>query len=78
MSMPESEFVPFLGDMDGRRGGGNFGESLPPVVEEDDRLISFLKNLGLEKYAEVFQGQDVDYNTLMSLSDDDLKNIGIK
>ena len=69
-----------MGDMDSRRGGGASGaESLPAVPEEEgDRLSVFLQELGLEKYKEVFQRQAVDYNTLLSFSDDDLKNLGIK
>ena len=69
-----------LGDLDSKRGlaGGNGVESLPTVIEENDRLSAFLQELGLEKYEEVFQRQAVDYNTLLSFSDDDLKNLGIK
>lgn len=82
MSLPESEFPPMImGETDPRRGGysgGNASESLPAVPEENDRLSSFLQELGLEKYEEVFQSQAVDYNTLLSFSDEDLKNLGIK
>ena len=86
MSLPESEFPPLLfGDVEPRRGGalpamsgGNGSDSLPMVLEENNRLSSFLQELGLEKYQEVFQRQAVDYNTLLSFSDDDLKNLGIK
>ena len=87
MSLPESELPPMLmGEMDPRRGGGVGGssgssanESLPTVPEEEnDRLSSFLQELGLEKYEEVFQRQAVDFNTLLSCSDNDLKNLGIK
>lgn len=73
-----------MGDMDPRRGtvagssGGNISESLPTVPEENDRLSNFLQELGLEKYEVVFQRQAVDYNTLLSFSDEDLKNLGIK
>ena len=71
-----------MGDSDPRRGLGGAGSSgnepLPPVLEENDRLSSFLLDLGLAKYTEVFERQAVDYNTLLSFSDEDLKNIGIK
>ena len=70
-----------MGEMDPKHrgvGGGNGTESLPTVAEENDRLSAFLQELGLEKYEEVFQRQAVDYNTLLSFSDDDLKNLGIK
>lgn len=81
MSLPESEFPPMLmgGDLDLRRGNGTEG-GLPtvPEAEENDRLSTFLQELGLEKYEEVFQRQAVDYKTLLSFSDDDLKNLGIK
>ena len=79
MSLPESEFPPMLmgGDMDPRRGGNGI-ESLATVPEENDRLSAFLQQLGLEKYEEVFQRQAVDYKTLLSCSDNDLKNLGIK
>ena len=64
--------------MDPRRGGNGI-ESLPTVHEEgNDRLSAFLQELGLGKYEEVFQRQAVDYKTLLSCSDDDLKNLGIK
>ena len=82
MSLPESEFPPMLmGDMDPRRGGvaaATVSESLPAVPEENDQLSNFLQLLGLEKYEELFQRQAVDYNTLLSFSDDDLKKLGIK
>lgn len=87
MSLPESDLPPMLmGEMDPRKGGGGAGgscgssasEILPTVPEENDRLSSFLQELGLEKYEEVFQRQAVDFNTLLSCSDDDLKNLGIK
>ncbi|CAI8024844.1 Ankyrin repeat and SAM domain-containing protein 3 [Geodia barretti] len=78
MSLPESEFPPMLmgGDMDPRRGGNGI-ESLATVPEENDRLSAFLQELGLGKYEEVFQRQAVDYKTLLSCSDNDLKNLGI-
>lgn len=86
MSLPESELPPLLlGETDSKRGGGvsasyggNATESLPTVPEENDQLSSFLQELGLEKYEKVFQRQAVDYNTLLSFSDDDLKHLGIK
>lgn len=81
MSLPESEFPPMLlGDMRAGMMASSVpaNDTLATVPEENDRLSSFLQELGLEKYEELFQCQAVDYNTLLSFSDEDLKNLGIK
>eukprot|EP00794_Sanderia_malayensis_P016909 gene16909-18615_t len=40
-------------------------------------LCELFGRLGLHRYAEVFQEQEVDLNTFMTLSDDDLKELGV-
>ncbi len=40
-------------------------------------LCELFSRLGLVRYAEVFQEQEVDLNTFMTLSDDDLKELGV-
>ena len=44
----------------------------------DEKLVDLLRQLDLEKYIEVFQQQEIDFDSLLSLSDEDLKRIGIK
>eukprot|EP00112_Aurelia_sp_Birch-Aquarium-sp1_P010739 Seg2286.5 transcript_id=Seg2286.5/GoldUCD/mRNA.D3Y31 product="Protein bicaudal C 1-A" pseudo=true protein_id=Seg2286.5/GoldUCD/D3Y31 len=40
-------------------------------------LCDLFSRLGLGKYADVFQDQEVDLNTFMTLTDDDLKELGV-
>ena len=40
-------------------------------------LDAFLRKLGLEKYLEVFEENEVDLETLPALSDDDLTELGL-
>ena len=41
-------------------------------------LRAFLSELGLGKYADIFYQQDVDLPMFLTLSEDDLKEIGIR
>ena len=41
-------------------------------------LGSFLEEIGVEKYVELFEENDIDLRTLLTLTDDDLKEIGLK
>lgn len=41
-------------------------------------LASLLEQLGLSKYLPTFDEQDVDLQVFLSLTDNDLKEIGIK
>lgn len=43
-----------------------------PVISE------FLQDLNLDKYVPIFVEEEVDFDTLLTLNDDDLKEIGIK
>ena len=57
----------------GRQGGKESGlESRP----ED--LGTLLRQLGLSKYLGTFEEQDVDLQVFLSLTDNDLKEVGIK
>lgn len=41
------------------------------------RIFSLLQRVGLEKYHQVFTGEEVDYSTFLSLTDSDLKELGV-
>ena len=43
----------------------------------DDKVEGLLAQLGLEKYAELFQCHEIGYDALLSCTDDDLKRIGM-
>ena len=49
-----------------------------PEVEVDEKLVDLLRQLDLEKYVEVFQQQEIDFDSFLTFSDEDLKRIGIK
>ncbi|KAM6953318.1 bicaudal C homolog 2 [Aplochiton taeniatus] len=42
-----------------------------------DDLPVLLSQLGLEKYSDVFQEQEIDFQTFLTLSEEDLKEVGI-
>jgi len=46
--------------------------------DADSDLQSFLSELGLGKYADIFREQDVDLPMFLTLNEDDLKEIGIR
>ncbi|XP_024138632.1 bicaudal C homolog 2 isoform X3 [Oryzias melastigma] len=46
-----------------------------PSVTND--LPELLNQLGLIKYIDVFEQQEIDYQTFLTLSDDDLKEVGV-
>ncbi|MEQ2269642.1 Ankyrin repeat and SAM domain-containing protein 6 [Xenotaenia resolanae] len=43
-----------------------------------DELSSILKKLSLEKYQPIFEEQEVDMEAFLTLTDGDLKELGIK
>ena len=47
------------------------------VIRMSVRVETWLKNLGLSQYAEVFSENDVDERVLSMLSNEDLKEIGV-
>ena len=51
------------------------------ILQKDNTprdLASLLEDLGLSKYLTTFDEQDVDLPVFLSLTDNDLKEIGIK
>ena len=50
----------------------------PDLGDHPRDLPSLLHQLGLSKYLKVFEEQDVDLQVFLSLTDNDLKEIGIK
>ncbi|KAG5263596.1 hypothetical protein AALO_G00266530 [Alosa alosa] len=58
----------------GRPGTGGAPGHLP---EPDDDLPELLSQLGLAKYIDVFQQQEIDFQTFLTLSDEDLKEVGV-
>lgn len=71
MSMPEREVLLSNVDEDSER-------SASQSSDVDSKLVEFLTELNLEKYIEVFQEQEIDFQAFLSLTDEDLKRIGIK
>ncbi|XP_053342932.1 bicaudal C homolog 2 [Clarias gariepinus] len=52
------------------------GSPSPPPQPIDD-LLELLIQLGMEKYTTVFQEQEIDYQTFLTLSEEDLKEVGV-
>uniref|UniRef100_A0A668B005 Ankyrin repeat and sterile alpha motif domain containing 6 n=1 Tax=Myripristis murdjan TaxID=586833 RepID=A0A668B005_9TELE len=50
----------------------------PQVFPPPDELSSILKKLSLEKYQPIFEEQEVDMEAFLTLTDGDLKELGIK
>ncbi|XP_054649089.1 bicaudal C homolog 2 isoform X2 [Dunckerocampus dactyliophorus] len=48
-----------------------------PSPQMVDDLPELLSQLGLMKYIDVFEQQEIDYQTFLTLSDDDLKEVGV-
>ncbi|XP_029297544.1 bicaudal C homolog 2 [Cottoperca gobio] len=48
-----------------------------PSPQMIDDLPELLSQLGLIKYIDVFEQQEIDYQTFLTLSDEDLKEVGI-
>ena len=71
MSMPERELLLSNVDEDSERNSSQNSDA-------DSKLVDFLTELSLEKYIEVFQEQEIDFQAFLSLTDEDLKRIGIK
>ncbi|MEQ2263236.1 Protein bicaudal C 1-A [Xenotaenia resolanae] len=42
-----------------------------------DDLPELLSQLGLIKYIDLFEQQEIDYQTFLTLSDEDLKEVGV-
>ncbi|XP_068604142.1 ankyrin repeat and SAM domain-containing protein 6-like [Brachionichthys hirsutus] len=54
------------------------GGSSSGTVTDEDELSSILKKLSLEKYQPIFEEQEVDMEAFLTLTDEDLKELGIK
>lgn len=54
------------------------GGSSSGTITDEDELSSILKKLSLEKYQPIFEEQEVDMEAFLTLSDGDLKELGIK
>ena len=52
----------------------NHNNSIPPNTPT---VASFLQELKLTKYLSIFEEQDIDFSTLLTLTDSDLKEVGI-
>ncbi|XP_060759852.1 bicaudal C homolog 2 [Neoarius graeffei] len=53
------------------------GGSPSPPPQPKDNLLELLIQLGLNKYTTVFQEQEIDYQTFLTLSEEDLKEVGV-
>uniref|UniRef100_A0A8C6MID5 Ankyrin repeat and sterile alpha motif domain containing 6 n=1 Tax=Nothobranchius furzeri TaxID=105023 RepID=A0A8C6MID5_NOTFU len=54
------------------------GGSSSGTITGEDELSSILKKLSLEKYQPIFEEQEVDMEAFLTLTDGDLKELGIK
>ncbi|KAM6170046.1 ankyrin repeat and SAM domain-containing protein 6 [Rhynchocyon petersi] len=54
------------------------GGSSSGTVTDEDELTGILKKLSLEKYQPIFEEQEVDMEAFLTLTDGDLKELGIK
>ncbi|XP_033854195.3 ankyrin repeat and SAM domain-containing protein 6-like [Acipenser ruthenus] len=54
------------------------GGSSSGTITDEDELSGILKKLSLEKYQPIFEEQEVDMEAFLTLSDGDLKELGIK
>ncbi|XP_060040188.1 ankyrin repeat and SAM domain-containing protein 6 isoform X2 [Erinaceus europaeus] len=60
-----------------RQSKGSGGSSSGTITDEDE-LTGILKKLSLEKYQPIFEEQEVDMEAFLTLTDGDLKELGIK
>ncbi|XP_068160360.1 ankyrin repeat and SAM domain-containing protein 6-like isoform X2 [Antennarius striatus] len=54
------------------------GGSSSGTITDEDELSNILKKLSLEKYQPIFEEQEVDMEAFLTLTDEDLKELGIK
>ncbi|KAL8194192.1 UNVERIFIED_CONTAM: hypothetical protein K2H54_003695 [Gekko kuhli] len=54
------------------------GDSSSGTLTDEDELTGILKKLSLEKYQPIFEEQEVDMEAFLTLTDGDLKELGIK
>ncbi|XP_066481517.1 ankyrin repeat and SAM domain-containing protein 6 [Tiliqua scincoides] len=60
------------------RQGKSSGDSSSGTLTDEDELTGILKKLSLEKYQPIFEEQEVDMEAFLTLTDGDLKELGIK
>uniref|UniRef100_A0A8D0C9T1 Ankyrin repeat and sterile alpha motif domain containing 6 n=1 Tax=Salvator merianae TaxID=96440 RepID=A0A8D0C9T1_SALMN len=60
------------------RQGKSSGGSSSGTLTDEDELTGLLKKLSLEKYQPIFEEQEVDMEAFLTLTDGDLKELGIK
>ncbi|CAB1450465.1 unnamed protein product [Pleuronectes platessa] len=65
----------FEGMCSSRRASTCSQRSPSPQITDD--LPELLHQLGLIKYIDVFEQQEIDYQTFLTLSDEDLKEVGV-
>ncbi|XP_060110043.1 ankyrin repeat and SAM domain-containing protein 6 [Heteronotia binoei] len=58
--------------------GKSSGGSSSGTLTDEDELTGILKKLSLEKYQPIFEEQEVDMEAFLTLTDGDLKELGIK
>ncbi|KFP70795.1 Ankyrin repeat and SAM domain-containing protein 3, partial [Acanthisitta chloris] len=61
----------------GKAGGCGLGLPEPPAYTGPQDLATFLEQIGCLKYLQVFEEQDVDLRIFLTLTESDLKEIGI-
>ncbi|XP_006886937.1 PREDICTED: ankyrin repeat and SAM domain-containing protein 6 [Elephantulus edwardii] len=61
-----------------QRQSKSSGGSSSGTITDEDELTGILKKLSLEKYQPIFEEQEVDMEAFLTLTDGDLKELGIK
>ena len=73
ISLPESD-IPQSFDEDDE---DDYGDSFEDIAHAESmaKLAEFLQHVGLEKYYEVFETNEIDFHALLQLSGDDMKKL---
>ena len=74
--MPESEAMPPCYDEEEYEDTlGNSTQSHDSHEDSMGKLMEFLEEIGLQRYYEVFESNEIDFYSLLELSDEELKKV---
>ena len=55
----------------------SLAEHVRATTSQQSRVVAFLTASGLSKYVQLFEEEEIDYDTLMTLTEEDLEKMGI-